>query len=174
MKRAISLIFFLLHGFALAQSTDTTLPAVIRPGTIEIGLDGSLMSVEGLTRISMMLRGGTFLALSPVLLTGEAEAGYSYMNALGALDLQFGAGITQAIGGRSVWPYLAFSGGIRQEWVGSFSQVRYPVGGDLGVRVMLSRAAGLRIAYRYRYILNDPVAAFQEHRLLFGASIFLE
>lgn len=176
MRSAISLymIFVMLTIAAQAHIVDTTLPPVIRPGTLELGIDGSLVAIEGVTQVSLMLRGGTFFSIADLTLMGEAEGGYSYTNTLGALDLQIATGITGTFGGKTVWPYLALAGGIRQEWIGSFAQQRYPVGADLGARFLVSRGAGLRVAYRYRMILNDPVSRYSEHRLVLGVSLLLE
>jgi hypothetical protein len=156
-----------------AQTTDTLHTPTIRPGSIELGMAGSLTAVEGLARVALMLRIGTFVATGPITLGGEVEAGYSHTNALGAVDLQGAIAITGSAGEGVVWPYIAAAGGIRQEWLGSFSELRIPIGGDVGLRLLLSDGAAIRIGYRYRRVLNDPVSAYTEHQIVLGISLLL-
>ena len=69
--------------------------------------------------------------------------------------------------------FVAGAAGLRQEWIGGFQEARYPVGLGAGVLLLTSAAAGLRIEYRFRRVLHDPVADFSEQRLLLGLSLFL-
>ena len=64
-------------------------------------------------------------------------------------------------------------GGVRQEWLGSFRETRFPVGAAAGVRVLASERAALRVEWRVLKVLDDPVEDPIEHRVLAGLSIFL-
>jgi hypothetical protein len=57
--------------------------------------------------------------------------------------------------------------------LGSFSQARYPVGLALSARVLFDARVAMRVEYRFRRVLNDPVADFTEHRVLTGLSLLL-
>src|SRR5207249_7343046 len=136
------------------------------PGAIELGLAGSVTSVEGSTRGVIALRGGTF-SLSRAGLTGaEAEVLYSHVGSLDQMDLEGNLSLQRAAGESPAYPFLAAAGGVRQEWLGSFRQARYPVGFNLGVRYLVAERGGFRVEYRYRRVLRDPVAEFTEHQVL--------
>ena len=174
MHKRILLLLFALPAAAFAQRSDSVRAPAIRSGAVELGIAGSLTAVEGLARVSLMLRAGTFRSIGGLLSGAEVEAGYSYTNALGAVDLQGSISLTGAAGGGIVWPYVAIAGGIRQEWLGSFSQVRYPIGCDIGMRLLLSDGAAVRTGYRFRRVLNDPVSTYSEHQILLGISLLVE
>jgi hypothetical protein len=71
----------------------------------------------------------------------------------------------------SVVPFIALGGGVRQEWIGSFSRLRYLAGTDIGVRALMGNRAAIRAEYSFRRVLHDPVADFSEHRIMLGISI---
>ncbi len=147
--------------------------ARLRPGAIEVGLAGSVASVAGSTRASVALRLGSFRAAGSGLAGFEAELGYTHVQALDTVDLGGNVSWQHAAGASSLHPFFALGGGLRQETLGSFSQARYPVGFALGLRALVGPRAALRVEYRYRRILNDPVANFTEHDALVGLSILL-
>ena len=68
---------------------------------------------------------------------------------------------------------IALAAGVRQEWLGSFREDRYPVGLHLGARFLLGDRVAARLEYRYDRFLGDPVADFDEQRLVFGLSLLL-
>ena len=98
------------------------------------------------------------------------ETTYSTQQSLDELGLEAAVGWLPARG--QVLPFVAVAGGVRQEWIGSFRETRYPVGFDAGARLLLSPRVGLRGEYRFRRMLDDPVADFSEHRVLMGISVF--
>jgi hypothetical protein len=63
-------------------------------------------------------------------------------------------------------------GGVRQEWLGSFRETRYPVGAALGLSVLANERAALRVEWRVLKVLDDPVEDPVEHRVLAGISVF--
>jgi hypothetical protein len=87
------------------------------------------------------------------------------------MDVSALAGWTRSIGTTSLYPYVAVGGGVRQEWIGSFADARYPVGFDVGLRALVSSGADLRVNYRLRRVLNDPVDDFTEHELRVGIAL---
>ena len=145
----------------------------LRPGAIEIGLAGSLVSVAGSAHASLTLRAGGFRGVGLGLAGFEVELGYNHVRALDTADLGGDVSWQRAVGTMSIYPFVALGGGLRQETLGSFSQALYPVGFALGLRALTGPGAAVRVEYRYRRILNDPVADFSEHQVLVGVSILL-
>ena len=162
-----------LWVFVAAPATAAEAPR-LQPGAIEIGLGGSLTSVEGNTRSSIGILGSTFLGLGPGLVGVGADLTYTHVSSLDVLDLEGHVGWQWPVSSTSLYPILGVGGGIRQEWVGSFRTTRYPVGIDLGLRALVSSGAAVRVEYRLRRVLGDPVSDFTEHRALFGVSLLLE
>ena len=144
----------------------------IRAGAIELGLSGSLTTVEGLSRGLVAIRGGTFVNATGGLAGLEAEVSYSHVQSLDRLDVLGHLSWQRAAGRSSLYPYGAIGGGIRKEWIGSFRQVRYPVGFSLGLRTVLSQRVAFRTEYRFLRVLSDPISNFSEHQLTIGLSIF--
>lgn len=145
----------------------------LRAGAIEIGVAGSLTSVEGSTRSTVALRGGGFVRVFSGLGGLEAEVGYHHERSLNALDAEGAASWQRAVAGRGLYPFVALGGGVREEKLGSFSQARYPVGFAFGARLLASSNAAFHLEYRYRRVLHDPVANFTEHQVLTGISLLL-
>jgi hypothetical protein len=148
-------------------------PARIWPGAIELGLAGALTSIEGTTRATMEVRAGTFVAVSSGLAGLELETQYHHQRALDAVDLQGAISWQQPIADGAAYPFVTVGGGVREEKLGSFSQARYPIGLGLGLRVLFGPRAAIRVEYRYRRVLGDPVAGFNEHQVLSGISLLL-
>ncbi len=86
-------------------------------------------------------------------------------------DLDLGISVHHRLGESGLYAYAAAGGGVRQEWLGSFREARYPVGASLGLRALLDARAAARIEYRYRRVLDDPVADYSEHVALVGLSL---
>jgi hypothetical protein len=145
----------------------------LQPGAIELGLSGALTSVEGSTRASVALDGGLFVRAPGGLASGAAEIVYSHVNDQDLLDVSALVGWTRPIGTTALYPFVALAGGVRQEWIGSFADARYPVGFDAGLRALVSTRADVRIDYRLRRVLNDPVEDFTEHEIRIGISLLL-
>ena len=144
----------------------------IRPGAIEVGLAGSLTSVEGARRAEIALRAETFRAAGAMLSGLEGEVSYSHVSALDMVGLEGGFSVQRAVVPSTVRPFVVVAGGVRQESIGSFRQARYPIGFDLGARMLVSERVAFRAEYRFRRVLRDPVADFTEHELRIGASVF--
>ena len=156
-----------------ASSKSATHPNdLLSPGAIELGVAGAAARVEGLTRGSAALRCGGFLAAGRGLAGMEGEVDYQHVSGLDALGLEANLSWQFPMSGGTAYPYAALAGGLRQEWLGSFREVRYPVGGTLGLRTMLGRRAATRVEARFRRVLGDPVANFNEYELRLGLSVF--
>ena len=145
----------------------------LHAGAIEVGLAGSIVSVERSTRAALALRGGRFAGAGSGLAGFEVEVGYNHQRALDTVDLEGNVSWQRAAGAGHIYPFASIGGGLRQEHLGSFSQARYPVGLAFGLRALFGARAAVRFEYRYRRVLNDPVANFTEHRALTGISLLL-
>jgi hypothetical protein len=142
----------------------------LRPGAIEAGFSASTSTIEGNTRGVLSIRGGTFLPAPGGLASLQLETSYSHVQSLDELGLEAAAGWLTDDG--HVLPFVAVAAGVRQEWIGSFREARFPVGADLGVRLLLSPRVAIRAEYRVRRVLGDTVADFTEHRFVTGFSVF--
>lgn len=149
-------------------------PPALQPGTLEAGLSGGLVSTTGSTQVDLGLR---LAWLIPVgsggkLLPVELGAGWSHVRMADTADLYVSVQWTGALGSApTVWPFVGVVAGLRQDWIGSFREARYPTGGVLGLRLLASDRAAFRAEYRLLRVLGDPVEDFTEHRLLFGISL---
>lgn len=144
----------------------------IHSGAVELGIAGALLSIEGNTQRSLFLRAGSFLGLPKGLFGFEGELGHHHVHDLDRLDLLGTLAWVFAFPNSSVHPYAFASGGLRQEWIGSFRQSRYPIGGGIGFRALTGSRAGVRLDYRALRITDDPVEDYTEHQLSVGLSIF--
>ncbi|MFQ5602492.1 MAG: hypothetical protein ACE5HS_04420 [bacterium] len=168
----------LLHFIVVPDNTfcqEKTSPRpALNTGAWELGFSGTLTVQEGLANAALSIRGGRFLL--PVLsgLGGlELELAYAHVRALDLLDMQCTVTWQRALGRSTAHLFLALGGGIRQEWLGSFRQRRVPAGFALGIRTLFGQKVGMRTEYQFRRIFNDPVAAFTEHKLVVGLSLFI-
>ena len=144
----------------------------LRAGAVEVGLSGSVTTVEGRSRSVVTGRDGTFGRAPAGLVGVEAEFSYSHLHSLERVDL-WGHIFWQPGAGESpVYPYVALGGGLRQERLGSFSQARYPTGLSLGFRALVGSRVGFRAEYRFVRVRRDPIADFSERQLVAGISIF--
>jgi hypothetical protein len=143
----------------------------IQPNAWELGVSVALTRVEGTNSATAILRAAHFTRAGSLLGVAEGEAGYTHTGPLDALDLDLTIGFLTHPSNGPVYPFIDFGGGVRQEWLGSFRVARRPVGGDVGVRVLAGNRALFRIQYRFRRVLDDPVADFDEHQILSGVSI---
>jgi len=171
------IFFHLLVIFAqnlIAQQNDGSAAIALKSGAVELGLAGSMTIVEGSTRITLAARTGIFKSAWRGLLGFETELAYSHVNALNWLDWEGLLSWQQALKKSSIYPFVALGGGLRQEHLGSFSQVRYPLGLNLGTRTLLTPQAAIRVEYKFRRILHDPVANFSEHHIVVGLAIFFK
>jgi len=157
----------------LAQVNDSS-AVPLKPGAIELGLAGSMTIVEGSSRTTVAMRTGFFKAAPAGLFGVETNLSYSHVNALDWLDIEGALSWQTKLGESTVYPFLALGGGLRQEWLGSFRQIRYPLGLNFGARALVAPQAAIRVEYKFRRILHDPVANFSEHHVVVGLSIFFK
>jgi len=177
LTRSAFIFFHLLMVFAqnlLAQQNDSSAAIVIKSGAIELGLVGSMTIVEGSSRTTLAARIGVFKSARSGLFGFETELAYSHVNALNWLDWEGLLLWQRALKKSSVYPFIALGGGLRQEHLSSFSQARYPLGLNLGIRALIAPQAAIRTEYKFRRILHDPVANFSEHHIVVGLSIFFK
>jgi len=168
-------IYILLYSVVgYAQSSGSGAVVTLKSGAIEVGLAGSLMVVEGNSRTTLAARTGVFKSARRDLWGFETELAYSHVNALNWLDWEGLLSWQRALKKTSVYPFIALGGGLRQEHLGSFSQARYPLGLNFGIRALLAPQAAIRVEYKFRRILHDPVANFSEHHIVVGLSIFFK
>jgi|GEM_PF-4773752 len=163
----IVLLTTLLPSAAPAHATEL----LLHPGALEAGLAGTLTSVEGNAVAAVDLDLARYTSASNRLFAAEIRAGYRHAAALDELSLE-GSLAWMINSGQNLYPYVGLAGGLRETWVGSFRQARFPIGFNLGLRNPLSARAALRFEYRWRRILDDPVANFTEYQLVAGVSVF--
>ncbi len=169
--RAMVIIIF-LSAQIFAGETERMRNNALHAGAIEAGLAGSLTVSQGVSNVTVFLRGMIFRDLGGKNLLGVGlESGYAHIRSLDQIDIQ--ATIAwQRKTLRAAHLFVLIGGGLRQEFVGSFQQSRFPLGFNLGVRNMLSPSAALRFEYSFRRFFSDPIANFSEHRFIAGVSIF--
>lgn len=170
----MTLIFMFFPLSLLFAQNDDSAAVSLKSGAIELGLAGSMTIVEGSTRTTLAARTGVFKSTGRGLLGFETELAYSRVNALNWLDWEGLLSWQFALKKSSIYPFVALGGGLRQEHLGSFSQARYPLGINFGVRALLAPQAAIRVEYKFRRILKDPVANFSEHHIVVGLSIFFK
>jgi len=137
------------------------------------GIAGASTTVDGSTRADVALRGGTFVNAGGGLAGGELEITYAHVASLDVFDLEAGLSWQRPLRELPIYASVSAGGGVRQERLGSFREARYPLGFDLGLRMLAGERAGARIEYRYRRILDDPVRDLSEHQLRVGLSLYL-
>lgn len=169
MTRArVVAVILAVGSSAFADETPT-----IRSGALELGLGGAVIAVEGTTRAAIEARAGTFVGAPRGLVGFEVDAGWTHVRADDVVDalgaITWGAAFRRS----AAHPFVGVVGGVRQEWLGSFRETRFPVGVAAGVRVLASERAALRVEWRVLKVLDDPVEDPIEHRVLAGLSIFL-
>ena len=175
-SRVIFVIVTFVPMLAKAQSgsADSRLAPYIKSGAIEAGFSGSLNVVEGISNTSAAIRNGTFWGLFNGLAGAELEVAYSHVNSLDVIDLQGFLTWQRKLGKSAVYPFVAAGGGLRQEFIGSFQLSRYPIGFGVGLRMLITQSSVIRVEYKLKRILNDPVSNFTEHQVRFGISILFK
>jgi hypothetical protein len=143
----------------------------IRSGALALGAHGSFTSVERSTSGSTGVELCYFRAPAGIVLGYHADWRYTRVADLDLVDLAAGLRVMRRVGESSAYPYLGAGVGVRQEWVGSFSQARFPVGVDVGLVALPARGATFGAAYQLRRVLDDPVSDFTEHRLVVSVSM---
>ncbi len=161
----------LAAGLVLAGPARGASQGTLHAGAVELGAAGAATRVEGLTTGGAALRCGSFLDCGRALAGIEGEIAYTHVSGLDRLGVEANVSWQPPMSGGAAYPYVALASGLRQEWLGSFREVRYPLGVTLGWRSMLGARAATRIEYRFRRVLGDPVADYSEQELRFGVSV---
>jgi hypothetical protein len=152
----------------------STVAIDIADGAWELGFSGSVVSREGAVNSTLAVFTNRFWTTSAVALSAGGVVAYSRLSDLDRVDLEGVFAVYRKLTGSTAFGFVGVGGGVRQEWVGSFSQARYPLGLDIGIKALVSRRAAVTVAYQYRRMLNDPVADFSEHRFVTGISLFID
>jgi len=175
--RLVFIFFHLLMVFAqnlFAQQNDSSTAIALKSGAIELGLAGSMTIVDGSSRATAAIRTGLFKSAPRGLFGIETALTYSHANALDLIDWEVLFSWQRRFKKSPIYPYIAVGGGLRQEHLGSFSQARYPMGLNLGIRAFIAPQAAIRTEYKFRRVLHDPVKSFSEHQIVIGISIFFK
>jgi hypothetical protein len=154
-----------------ARAGEAAGPPEIHRGAIEAGLALSVVSVEGTTQARMEARGGTFVPAPHGLLGLEVDGGWTHVRADDVFDALGSVTWSGRLAQSVVHPFGGAVVGVRHERLGSFRETRYPVGAVLGVRVLASGRAALRVEWRVLRVLDDPVKDPLEHQVLAGLSV---
>jgi len=142
----------------------------IYDGANELGLSFALVSIEGDSHSSLGLRLGTFRSAGDGLL--GYEVGFADTRGDGIHVLDYDGELTwQRALQPGVYPMLAIGGGVRQRRQGGEQITTHPVGGGVGFRTLFGDQAAIRVEYRYRRVLNDPVEDFTEHQVWVSFSL---
>jgi len=170
----IGITIALLCG-AIAGPLHAEEPVVVdlRSGAWELGFNGSIVSRESAVGSMLAVFTNRFWVVRGVTLSAGASAGWSHVSDLDRVDVGVVAFVYKRLKDINAWIYAGPGVGLRQEWVGSFNVVRYPIGLDVGLKALFSSRAAITVSYQYRRMLNDPVANFDEHRFVTGISILL-
>lgn len=157
---------------ALFTPIEVAAQARIMPAAIELGIDASMTTTEGIADGTVRARGGTFYGAFGGLAGLEVAAGYRHVAALDAADVEAAVSWQKRFREAPTYLYASAAAGLRYEDIGSFSQSLYPVGFGVGVRSLIGQRSGFRVEYRFRRILNDPSSDFSEHSVIIGLSVF--
>lgn len=159
-------------GRALQQLRFSTVPE-LHPRAWEVGVSAAATRFEGTTAATIALRVARFAAAGAGRAALEAEVAHTHQGPLDELEVAGSLGWLAHPRPGPVYPFLAIAGGVRQEWLGSFRLARYPVGVNVGARLLAGPGALVRIEYRWRRLLGDPVADFTEQQVMTGLSLLL-
>ena len=162
----------IMAGPAASQEEESTSSlGKIRDGAVDVGFHASLVSLEEEMNSSIALRGEYLKVWGRFALGLGANSAYGHISSLDLVDFQGTVAGYLHIEDSSLYPFVGLSAGFRQEWLGSFNQLRYPVGIDVGIKALAGNRAGVTASYMYRRIVDDPIADFNEHRVVFGLSL---
>jgi hypothetical protein len=160
-------------GRALASGENGVGSRTIHPGSIELGISGLLTSVEGTVQAKIGLRGGTFFNVPFGLGGAEVEVSYAHVRSLHQVDLEGNISWGAPVVADGIFPYLGLAGGLRFERLGSYHQTLVPLGATVGLKMLVTESAAVRIDFKIRRLLNDPVQDFTEINVAVGFSLFL-
>jgi hypothetical protein len=162
-------LLVLLFGASVAGAE----PAVLSPGVTELGLAASLTAASETTTGSASVRVSRFVGVGGALFASGIDLGYAHVREHDALEALAMLGWTGRVGDGAAYPFVAFVGGVRQDWQGSFREARFPAGGAVGLRTVVGERAGVVVEYRMLRVTDDPVAGFTEQQVRVGVLLFL-
>ncbi len=137
-----------------------------------MSLSGSLTSVEGASTSRFGLRVGQYRCWGGTLFSYALGIAHAHVSDLDQLDLEVQATALWRLEESSAYAALSLAAAVRQEWIGSFSHARYPVGFGAALKALVSSTASGEVAYEFRRVTNDPVRDVNEHRVVVALSIF--
>jgi hypothetical protein len=147
-------------------------------GAWELGFNASAISRAGDVNTTLAVFANRYQVFrsgdTEIPLSAGAVVAYSRVSDLDRVGLEGLIAAYKRLSGTSAYLYFGVGGGLSQEWVGSFSQARYPLGVDAGLKALVSGRAAITVAYQYRRFLNDPVSDFDEHRFVTGISLLFK
>lgn len=143
----------------------------IRSKAVELGLDGSLTSVEGASTSRFGVRLGQYRRWGGTLVEYALGLAHVHVSDLDELDLELRLAASWRLEDSSAYAVVSTTAALRQEWIGSFNHVRYPLGFGVGLKALASSTAAGSVAYEFRRVTNDPVRNVNEHRIVVGLSI---
>lgn len=164
---AVAIVQLLTAGGSFAADAE----ARLRGGAVELELSGSLTSVEDVVTTSAALGLRRYVTWSRLLVGLGVSTAFARVSDLDRVDVQFNGAGFYRLKKTSSYAFAGFGGGLRQEWLGSFGQTRYPLGVDVGLKALFGDRVAVTTSYQYRRILRDPVSDFSEHRLSTGISL---
>jgi hypothetical protein len=165
---AVALVVSCTASLSLAQAVTPSLSH----GAAELGLTGSMTTVEGITSGSLLADGTYFIRAAKGLVGLGAGFGFHNIEDLSETEIEGVINWQRRLKDTATYPYISVGGGLRHEEIGSFGQNRYPLGFGLGVRALLGQRGGFRVEYRFRRIFNDPSREFSEHRIMLGLAVY--
>ena len=166
LARGVALVCaFAAAGLATAAGAEDDGLATIQPGAWELGFNGSFLSREGSATSTFEVFTNRFWMPGGVPVSAGGSIGYARVSDLDRADLEAAAAAYKRLTESTAYAYIGVAGGLSQEWIGSFSQARYPIGFDMGIKALVSRRAAITVSYKFRRLLNDPVADYNEHKI---------
>jgi len=142
----------------------------IRDGAVELLVGGDVTRVEGSSTARLQL-GAARYAAGGSLRVG-ADVSYAHISSLDVLDLEARPGWVLPLGNQGMYVVLDAAAAYRQQWVGSFRNALYPVGFDAAFKSMAGRRAALTVRAAWRRVFGDPVADFNELRIVASLSVW--
>ena len=141
-----------------AQNSGIRERMVIRGGAMELNVGGDLAYVEDVTDIHLNVQGYYFFATHGGVAAAGLESGYFHQRNNDAVELQGLLSWQRMPVRRSYHWFAAIGGGLRQEWAGSFSQARFPLGIDAGLRLLPSLSSAVKIDLSFSETLQRSAA----------------
>jgi len=143
-----------------------------------VGLEGNFTRSAGSNQSSLFLSLGHFVKHgSAVSIAIQGELGQTQIRELTASSIELSL-ISLYSKHELIRPYLIGGIGVSQESLGGFGANRIPLNLGSGIRIPIRTATDIeklfiQVEYRYRYLLNDPIAAFSIHQATLGLAFYI-